>query len=168
LTRPPDVDALLSEQARRFGDRVYLECVDPPGQRLTFAQLDAGCHRVAHLLARRGVRANERVTLLGDNGPAFILLFFGILRYGATVNPLNAEVLGPDLPRILHDVAPRLITLTGRVVLNKEKNVMRGTMLTVNLVTGKAELGAKGASGGRVQGLFTPPPQQQGAQNPNP
>ena len=109
MTRPPDVDALLSEQARRFGDRVYLECVDPPGQRLTFAQLDAGCHRVAHLLARRGVRANERVTLLGDNGPAFVLLFFGILRYGATVNPLNAEVLGPDLPRILHDVAPRLI-----------------------------------------------------------
>jgi acyl-coenzyme A synthetase/AMP-(fatty) acid ligase len=108
LTRPPDVDALLSEQARRFGDRVYLECVDPPG-RLTFAQLDAGCHRVAHFLAGRGVRANERVTLLGDNSPAFVMLFFGILRYGATVNPLNAEVLGPDLPRILYDVAPRLI-----------------------------------------------------------
>src|SRR5262249_52951797 len=74
-----------------------------------FAQLDAGCHRVAHWLAARGVRANERVTLLGDNSPSFVLLFFGILRYGATVNPLNAEVLGPDLPRILYDAAPRLI-----------------------------------------------------------
>src|SRR5262249_70330 len=31
----------------------------------------------------------------------------------------------------VYDVAPRLITLTGRVVLNKERNVMRGTMLTV-------------------------------------
>ena len=67
----------------------------------------------------------------------------------------------------VYDVAPRLITLTGRVVLNKERNVMRGTMLTVNLVTGQAQLGAKGAPGGRVQGLFTPPPQQQGAQKPN-
>ena len=108
MTVPPDVDALLTEQARRLGERVYLECVDPPG-RLTFAQLDAGCHRVAHFLASRGVRANERVTLLGDNSPAFVMLFFGILRYGATLNPLNAEVLGPDLPRILYDVAPRLI-----------------------------------------------------------
>jgi len=55
------------------------------------------------------VRANERITLLGDNGLAFVTLFFGVLRYGATVNPLNAEVLGPDLGRILYDVDPRLI-----------------------------------------------------------
>jgi lipopolysaccharide export system protein LptA len=68
----------------------------------------------------------------------------------------------------IYDVAPRLITLTGRVVLTKERNVMRGTTLTVNLVTGQAQLGAKGAPGGRVQGLFTPPPQSQGTQKPNP
>ena len=55
------------------------------------------------------MRANERITLLGDNGLAFVTLFFGVLRYGATVNPLNAEVLGPDLGRILYDVDPRLI-----------------------------------------------------------
>jgi lipopolysaccharide export system protein LptA len=68
----------------------------------------------------------------------------------------------------VYDVAPRLITLTGRVVLTKEKNVMRGTMLTVNLVTGQAQLGAKGAPGGRVQGLFTPAPQSQSTQKPKP
>jgi len=108
LTGPPDVDALLTAQAERFGDRVYLESLDPPG-RLSFTQLDAGCHRIAHFLAKHGVGANERVTLLADNGPAFVMLFFGILRYGATVNPLNAEALGPDLGRIVHDVGPRLI-----------------------------------------------------------
>src|SRR5438445_39659 len=80
-----------------------------PPARLTFAQLDASCHRVAHFLAARGVTANERITLLGDNSSAFVTLFFGVIRYGATVNPLNAEVLGPDLGRILNDVAPRLI-----------------------------------------------------------
>jgi len=68
----------------------------------------------------------------------------------------------------VYDVAPRLITLTGRVILNKEKNVMRGTMLTVNLATGQAQLGAKGAPGGRVQALFTPPPSSNSAQKPNP
>jgi lipopolysaccharide export system protein LptA len=59
----------------------------------------------------------------------------------------------------VYDVRPRTITLTGRVVLTKEKNVMRGSSLTINLVTGVAQLGAGGTSGGRVQGLFTPPPQ---------
>lgn len=61
----------------------------------------------------------------------------------------------------IYDVGPRTITLNGRVVLAKDKNVMRGTLLVVNLVTGAATLQSKGANGGRVQGLFTPPPQRQ-------
>lgn len=68
----------------------------------------------------------------------------------------------------IYDVAPRLVTLTGHVVLTKEKNVMRGSQLTVNLVTGVAQLGGgvtgtHGVNGGgRVQGIFTPPPQSGG------
>ena len=67
----------------------------------------------------------------------------------------------------VYDVAPRLVTLTGHVVLTKEKNVMRGAQLTVNLVTGVAQLGGGGGvtgthGGGRVQGIFTPPPQSGG------
>ncbi|HEX4861040.1 MAG TPA: LptA/OstA family protein, partial [Rhizomicrobium sp.] len=67
----------------------------------------------------------------------------------------------------VYEVAPRLITLTGRVVLNKEKNVMRGTTLVVNLVTGMAHLNAKGMTGNRVQGLFTPPPSTQSSNKPD-
>jgi lipopolysaccharide export system protein LptA len=67
----------------------------------------------------------------------------------------------------VYDVAPRLITLNGRVILTKEKNVMHGTTLTVNLVTGQAQLGAKGMPGGRVQGLFTPPPQTPAPASPS-
>ena len=70
----------------------------------------------------------------------------------------------------VYDVSPRLVTLTGHVVLTKDKNVMRGPQLTVNLVTGVATLGGggrvnstiQGGGNGRVQGLFTPPPQSGG------
>ena len=59
----------------------------------------------------------------------------------------------------VYDVGPRLITLTGHVILTKAKNVMRGstpdTKLTVDLISGHAQLVS---AGGRVQGLFTPPP----------
>ena len=51
----------------------------------------------------------------------------------------------------VYDVAPRLVTLTGHVVLTKQKNVMRGQMLTVNLVTGVANLGGGGRVGGTMQ-----------------
>ncbi len=67
----------------------------------------------------------------------------------------------------VYDVNPRIITLTGHVVLTKEKNVMRGSLLTVNLVTGLAKLGGgQGETGQhtRVQGLFTP--KSQSDENP--
>ncbi len=59
----------------------------------------------------------------------------------------------------VYDVGPRIVTLTGHVVLTKEKNVMRGAQLTVNLVTGVAKLGG-GVQGthGRVQASFDAPP----------
>lgn len=70
----------------------------------------------------------------------------------------------------VYDVVAHTVTMTGKVVLTKEKDVMRGTELTVNLDTGKAVLGAgkvpgsptstesSAQTGGRVQGIFTPPP----------
>lgn len=59
----------------------------------------------------------------------------------------------------IYDLGPRTVTLTGHVVLTKDKDVMHGTALVVNMVTGVAHLTAHGAPGNRVQGLFIPPPQ---------
>jgi hypothetical protein len=51
--------------------------------------------------------------------------------------------------------------MTGHVVLTKEKDVMRGTKLVMDMNTNLAHLYAQGMPGNRVQGLFIPPPQQQ-------
>lgn len=51
---------------------------------------------------------------------------------------------------------PPTITLTGKVVLTKEKNVMRGTLLVVNTDSGLAHLTSHGAQGGRVQATLQP------------
>jgi lipopolysaccharide export system protein LptA len=60
----------------------------------------------------------------------------------------------------IYELGPRTITMTGHVVLTKEKDVMRGTKLVMDLNTNLAHLYAQGMPGGRVQGLFIPPPQQ--------
>jgi len=61
----------------------------------------------------------------------------------------------------IYDVNPRIVTLHGRVVLTREKNVMRGSMLTVNLISGQAKLGGEQGQPSRVQGLFIPAAQTQ-------
>lgn len=60
----------------------------------------------------------------------------------------------------IYDLGPKTITLTGRVVLTKGKDVMRGTHLVVDLNTGLAHLTAKGMAGGRVQSSFVPERQE--------
>ncbi len=56
----------------------------------------------------------------------------------------------------VYDLGPKTITLTGKVVLTKGKDVMRGTLLIVDLNTGLAHLTAKGMQGGRVQSTLVP------------
>jgi len=65
----------------------------------------------------------------------------------------------------VYSVGPRTVVMTGNVVLKKGRDVMKGSLLTVNLNTGQATLGggvksstpgAQNTTGGRVQGVFTP------------
>jgi lipopolysaccharide export system protein LptA len=70
----------------------------------------------------------------------------------------------------VYSVGPRTVLMSGNVVLKRQKDVMRGARLTVNLATGQATLGAgpkgtPGAPQGRVQGVFSPTQDQSQAQS---
>jgi len=57
----------------------------------------------------------------------------------------------------VYDVDKGLIIMNGNVVLTRDKNVIRGNRLVLNLTTGKSKVeGGTSASGGRVRGLFVP------------
>src|SRR6185436_10531388 len=43
-----------------------------------------------HLLRERGLRPGDRVGLAGANEPAYLAAYFGVMRAGAVVVPLNA------------------------------------------------------------------------------
>jgi lipopolysaccharide export system protein LptA len=67
----------------------------------------------------------------------------------------------------VYDLGPRTVTLTGsKVVLVKGKDVMRGTLLVVDMNTGLAHLTAKGMPGGRVHSVFIPKPSTPDAGTP--
>jgi lipopolysaccharide export system protein LptA len=65
----------------------------------------------------------------------------------------------------IYELGPRTVTLTGHVVLTKDKDVMRGTSLVVNMNTGESHLTAHGAPGDRVQGLFVQQPKSSKSAN---
>ncbi len=78
----------LGEAAREVGTKPALVQGD---RVVSFAELDARTDRLAAALARRGVAQGDRVTLFMPNSSEFVVAFYGALKAGAVVNPINAQ-----------------------------------------------------------------------------
>src|SRR6266571_3795729 len=77
--------------ARRYPDKPYLVYYDTP---VSFAQFLDQAQRVAGFLQHHcGVRQGDRVALLMQNSPQFVIGYYGILRANAVVVPLNPMYL---------------------------------------------------------------------------
>jgi long-chain acyl-CoA synthetase len=78
--------ALLENSAEKYADRTAIVFGDT---RLTYAQVDAAANQVANLLVERGVEPGDKVALSSPNLPYFTIIYYGILKAGGTVVPMN-------------------------------------------------------------------------------
>ena len=72
---------------------------------LSYRALNEMANRVANLLAARGVRPGERVALACPNRPEFPAIYYGILKSGAVVVPLNILLKSAEFDYYLADSA---------------------------------------------------------------
>ncbi|MGH7342820.1 MAG: class I adenylate-forming enzyme family protein, partial [Candidatus Rokuibacteriota bacterium] len=103
-----DVNTLLEEHARRRPAKVIVESPDQDA-RITFGELEALTRRFANFLAAEGVGPGDRISVLGDNGIEALVVFWGALRAGVIVNPINVEIREQHVSHILASVAPKLV-----------------------------------------------------------
>src|SRR3954454_1139725 len=94
------VSGLLTDAAGRHPERTAIVLGD---QHLSYAELDAASNQVAHLLASRGIGRGDKVALSCPNLPAFTVIYFGILKAGATVVPLNVLLKAREVAYHLSD-----------------------------------------------------------------
>lgn len=84
------------------------------GGQMTYAELDALSDRLAVGLEASGVQPGDVVGLQLPNVPQFLVAFFGILKAGAAVVPLNVLLKAPEVAFHLGDCQARtLITWQG-------------------------------------------------------
>ena len=76
---------------------------------LSYAALDDACARVAGMLAARGVVAGDRVGIMLPNVPLFAVIYYGILRLGATVVPMNVLLKGRETAHYLKDPGAKAV-----------------------------------------------------------
>jgi long-chain acyl-CoA synthetase len=81
-----NIAVMLEDSARTVPDREAVVCGTT---RLTYAQVDATANQVANLLVARGIEPGDHVALTCPNLPYFPIAYYGILKAGAVVVPLN-------------------------------------------------------------------------------
>ena len=95
---------LLEDSAARYPDRVAIVFPGQAGDtRLTYAQVNGAANQVANLLVSRGIQPGDKVALSCPNLPYFTIVYFGILKAGATVVPLNVLLKGREVAYHLDD-----------------------------------------------------------------
>jgi long-chain acyl-CoA synthetase len=76
----------LTETAGRHAELIALELDQT---QVPYAALDEASARVAGLLAEHGVRPGDRVGVMLPNVPQFAIAYYGVLRAGGIVVPMN-------------------------------------------------------------------------------
>jgi long-chain acyl-CoA synthetase len=91
---------LLENSAEKFPEREAIVLGDT---RLTYAQVDGAANMVANLLVSRGIKPGDKVALSCANLPYFTIVYYGILKAGATVVPLNVLLKAREVAYHLDD-----------------------------------------------------------------
>jgi acyl-coenzyme A synthetase/AMP-(fatty) acid ligase len=89
-------------------DKAVLQSVDD-GRRLSWGALGEWAGRIAHFLHTRGIGANDRIAVLGDNSIEQLILYYGVQAYGATYCTVNVEVNEHHLWEMLGRIDPALV-----------------------------------------------------------
>ena len=86
--------SVLIDTASRRGDATALRLDDVE---VSYAMLDEASARVAALLRAKGVEPGDRVGVMLPNVPYFAVCYYGILRAGAVVVPMNVLLKGREV-----------------------------------------------------------------------
>src|ERR1700722_17999798 len=96
----------LTDAAERDGQHCALRLDE---HAISYAQLDEASARVAGLLRERGLEPGDRVGVMLPNVPQFAVVYYGVLRAGGIVVPMNVLLKQREVAFYLEDSGARLV-----------------------------------------------------------
>ncbi|MFE4994282.1 long-chain fatty acid--CoA ligase [Streptomyces mirabilis] len=96
----------LVSSARTHPDRAALRLEDAV---VSYRALDQGSAHMSGLLDNHGVKPGDRVAIMLPNVPEFALAYFGVLRAGGIVVPMNPLLKSREVAYYLGDSGARLL-----------------------------------------------------------
>ena len=119
------ITEILARNARVYGNEIALVERDPAKnsrREITWQQFDVEANRVANALIAKGVCKGDKVVHLMMNCLEWLPAYFGILRAGAWVVPLNFRFSGDDIKQCC-EIAEARVLMFGEEFIDRVASV---------------------------------------------
>ena len=111
----------LERTVKLFGSKTAVVCEN---QRWTYAQYGERVERLTNTLEDLGVQPGERVAYLGYNCHRLLECYYGIIKMGGVLLPLNIRLAPQDFEYIIQDAEPQVLFVDPDFV-NKLEPILR-------------------------------------------
>ena len=104
--------SIVTETAERLPDGIAYKLDDTE---VNWQAVDEGSARVAGLLKEKGLEPGDRVGIMLPNVPYFPIAYYGVLRAGGTVVPMNVLLKGREVKFYLEDSGAKWLLRVARL-----------------------------------------------------
>jgi acyl-coenzyme A synthetase/AMP-(fatty) acid ligase len=105
---PAALRSWLSRDVRDFADKTFIHGIDQD-KAISYGQAADVIGRLAAYLGAAGLQANDRVALLSSNSIEHLLIYLGVMAYGATICTIHVEMNAAHVSDILGALEPKLV-----------------------------------------------------------
>ncbi|MFE2547746.1 AMP-binding protein [Streptomyces sp. NPDC059355] len=149
VSPPPSLLHAFREAVARAPERTALAYFDG---RIGYAETDALSDSVAGHLAAHGIGRGDRVAVMLQNTPHFVLAVLAAWKAGAVVVPLNPMYKSGEIGHILRDSGAAALVCDGRAWTAYAAEAVRGTAVRVALTASDRDFQTR-----NDPRVFTPP-----------
>ncbi|HEX4180908.1 MAG TPA: long-chain-fatty-acid--CoA ligase [Caulobacteraceae bacterium] len=105
----PDIASVADVPRRQARSRPDAVALSYNGRETSFAEFDALASACANALIAEGIRPGDRISCLAKNNDDFYVLWFGAVKAGACLAPVNWRLAPPEIAFILKDAGSKML-----------------------------------------------------------
>ena len=102
----PSIGHIPAEAAKQFGDKTALVL---PDRSLSFNELDKLSNCFANALMTLGIQPGDRITLYSGNCWEWVVSYYGALKTGAVINPINVMLTPTEVEFVANDCGASIV-----------------------------------------------------------
>jgi acyl-CoA synthetase (AMP-forming)/AMP-acid ligase II len=97
---------LFHLRAKQFAE---FEALVGPRRRLSYQEYEELTNQVAHFLLSLGIKKGDRIAVVSETNILFPLLFYGALKIGAVIVPINWRWTQEILVDVIQEIEPKIV-----------------------------------------------------------